>query len=53
MMRAAVRCEAPMPSPSMMMFFALRPVVVMPATSKLPVRSTICESLCVARIFSV
>ena len=52
-MRAAVRCAAPMPSPSrMMMFFAGRPCLVSATTSKLPVAVATWPSLCVALIFS-
>src|SRR5687768_3570219 len=54
MMRAAVRCAMPMPSPmSMMMFFALMPVDLICTTSKLLVAVTGWFSLCVALMLSV
>jgi hypothetical protein len=45
-MRAAVRCDAPMPSPSMMMmFFTFLPPGLIRCTSKLPSRETDWPSL--------
>ena len=54
MMRAAVRCAMPMPSPiRMMMFFAPQVVGVIGTTSKFPVAVMIRLSLCVAVMLKV